>query len=466
VTILFLFSAGEDYLEEWRLELSSLQIPSLNQGRAPWCSVSSNQCWLLDGWRGIPRDSRETALPPEFQVEGVTILFRIRERFTLRILFCSFRTTSFAIGVFRLRRTLDVIVAGSHYFILLLDILLIQDLFVDTDCSLWQSSCVNYCMEITLSFFFGLSRIIPETYRITAIRRLAPVLGLLTLGNLGLTPVNADASLPLTLGEQQLTSVAAAPGGGFWVQVDQVSRWEDVIGDPNGETVAKDGAPGFENIPNRGSIAAIPGREGYWVVTPIGHIFNRGDAPQLCDGQLKNCSGFPNIPFTQFIVGAAGTPTGKGLWALGRDGKVWTAGDAQSYGDVQSDPQVPTGIAATPSGKGYYIVMEDGGVFSFGDAVFYGSTGGKRPGGHHLTGIALSIGDDGKVNGYWLIAEDGAVYTFGQAPFWGNAGITDWKVTSIVSFPAQVPGETSQRTCGYAWAFDNGEVRAVYGTSW
>jgi hypothetical protein len=196
------------------------------------------------------------------------------------------------------------------------------------------------------------------------------------------------------------------------------------------------------------------------VVSDRGDIYARGDALELCNGNLSNCSGFT----TGKIVGAAATPSGKGLWALGRGGKVWTAGDALPYGDAQNDPQVATGIVATPSGKGYYIVKEDGGVFAFGDAVFFGSTGGKKPGGHHVTGMALSIGDDGKVNGYWLIAEDGAVYTFGSAPFWGNAGITDWKVTSIVSFPAQVPGRPAQRTRGYAWVFDNGEVRAVYGS--
>jgi hypothetical protein len=135
-----------------------------------------------------------------------------------------------------------------------------------------------------------------------------------------------------------------------------------------GETLAKDGAPPFENVPVAGNIAAIPGRNGYWVINHNGEIFARGDAPQLCDGRLRNCGGFPEYP-TAFraIVAAAATPTGLGLWAVGRDGKLWTAGDAQAYGDVQNetavdlpsfppelaiDPLVPTGIAATPSGKG------------------------------------------------------------------------------------------------------------------
>jgi hypothetical protein len=317
-------------------------------------------------------------------------------------------------------------------------------------------------MKIALSAFFGISRTRPETYGSTSIRRFAAVLALATFG---LAPMRGLASLHSMQTGTLLTSVAAAPSGGFWVQVDK--GFDDFNYTDDGETLSISGAPDLPNIPVRGSIAAIPGRNGYWVVTDRGRIYARGDAPALCDlGELSNCSGFPDTPLSgQIIVGAAATPTGNGLWALGYDGKVWTAGDAQSYGDVQNDSNVPTGIVATPSGKGYYVVLEDGGVYSFGDARFFGSTGGNKPGGHHVTGLALSIGDDGKANGYWLIADDGAVYTFGQAQFWGNAGITDWKVISIVSFPAPVLGQPPQRTTGYAWVFDNGEVRAVHGAS-
>jgi hypothetical protein len=318
-------------------------------------------------------------------------------------------------------------------------------------------------MKISLFSFFGISRIKPETYRITSIRQQGAALILLTLTILGLAPVPAHASLPSGPWSRS-TSVATAPGGGFWVQVDK-GNW---FFDPTGHTVAKNGAPGFPTVSEPGSIVAVPGGNGYWVVSYNGIIFSR-NAPDLCNNWLKECSDFPEfLGYWDYIVAAAATTSGEGVWAVGRNGKVWAAGDAVSYGDVTKEPDstIPTGIVGTPSGKGYYIVMEDGGVFSFGDAVFHGSTGGKRPGGHHVTGIALSIGDDGKVNGYWLVAEDGAVYTFGSAPFWGNAGITDWKVTSIVSFPAPVLGQPPQRTRGYAWVFDNGEVRAVYGSSW
>jgi hypothetical protein len=82
---------------------------------------------------------------------------------------------------------------------------------------------------------------------------------------------------------------------------------------------------------------------------------------------LGNCTGYPaNPPYSQPIVGVAATPSGAGLWAVDRHGKVWAAGDAVWHGDAQHHG-IPTGIAATPSGKGYYIVDSSGGVYSFGD---------------------------------------------------------------------------------------------------
>jgi hypothetical protein len=315
-------------------------------------------------------------------------------------------------------------------------------------------------MNITIGYFFLSLLAVP---RLPFLRQPLPAWSLLALAFALLAPGAAYGSLPLSwvnqIGASHLTSVAAAPEGGFWVQKDYGTD-----NYPGGQTVPKGGAPGFENISTRGSIAAIPGRNGYWVVSDDGEIFARGDAPQLCEGSLQNCTSFPKgrPNYITMIAGAAVTPTGQGLWAVGRDGKVWATGDAQYFGDAYNDPQVATGIVATPSGKGYYIVKEDGGVFSFGDAVFYGSTGGNRPGGHHLTGIALSIGDDGKVNGYWLAAQDGGVFTFGEAPFWGNPGINPTKVTSIVSFPAPVPGGVPQPTQGYALVHDNGNVGVHY----
>jgi Ricin-type beta-trefoil lectin domain-like len=279
-----------------------------------------------------------------------------------------------------------------------------------------------------------------KTHRVAVFSLIA---ALTILGVLNFRTPHASASLPAAE-RVFLTSIAGAPNGGFWLQLD--GRLDKV----SSGTYAIDGAPGFANVSEPGTIAAIPGKQGYWVVTETGGIFARGLAPALCGGQLSNCSGFPKSPTErQYISAAAATPDGKGLWAVGGDGKLWTAGTAPALGDVTKDKAIPTGIVGTPSGKGYYIVKADGGVFSFGDAVFYGSTGGKRPNGHDATGLALSLDGAGQVIGYWMVFEDGGVFTFGDAPFLGSSGGNGKYAAGI----AALPGGLS-----YAWVHANGQI--------
>jgi len=255
----------------------------------------------------------------------------------------------------------------------------------------------------------------------------------LIVAGLGLVFSMTRASASLPIGDDvNLTSIAAAPNGGFWVQVDGGRTNKD----NGGSRTITLGAPQFANVAERGTIVSIPGQEGYWVVTPKGKIYARGSAPELCGGELNNCSGFdPSGKGT--IVAAAATPDGLGLWAVGRFGAVWTAGSAHPYGDVTKDSKTPTGIVATPSGKGYYIVLDDGGVYSFGDAVFHGSTGGKKPGGKSVTGLAASFDASGKINGYWMVGKDGGVFTYGDAHFLGSSGGDDGgsPVTGIAALP-------------------------------
>jgi hypothetical protein len=322
-------------------------------------------------------------------------------------------------------------------------------------------------IKIYPSFLSVFSGAIAGALRITTTRPSAASLGLLALVLLQLAPGRAHASRPYVptntkLQEQQLTSIAAAPNGGFWIQKDQWNSNRDRQDQEDGQTLSTAGAASFENVSKAGSIAAIPGRNGYWVVSWDGRIFNRGDAPLLCETYLDHCSGFPGgVPDdVERIVAAAARPQGDGLWAVSRKGQVWTAGNARSYGDVQHQSHPVTGIVATPSGNGYYIVAKDGGVFSFGDAVFWGSTGGTPPAQSAITGMALSVGYNGQVNGYWLVGEDGGVHTFGFAPFWGSTGGNDGgsPVTGIVSFPASAHGRPPEVTNGYAWVHRNGHV--------
>jgi hypothetical protein len=243
-----------------------------------------------------------------------------------------------------------------------------------------------------------------------------------------------------------LNSFAPAPNGGFWIQFD------DRTGPLTG-TYPMDGAPKFPSVPVHGTIAAIPGQAGYWIVSGTGDIFARGTAPELCAGKLSNCSGFTGSP--RVITGATANPDGQGLWAVDDHGHVWTAGSAQPYGDVACSTGCllyPSAIVATPSGAGYYIVESDGGVFAFGDAVFFGSTGGQRPGGggHDVTGMALSMNRGGTVDGYWLVADCGIVLDYGHAAHLGDTGGCPAQVPINVISIAAVPNGRS-----YAWLFAN-----------
>jgi hypothetical protein len=139
--------------------------------------------------------------------------------------------------------------------------------------------------------------------------------------------------------------------------------------------------------------------------------------------------------YTRSAVGVARTPTGKGNWAVARDGGVFSAGDAQFYGSTGGMRlnQPVVGIAATPTGRGYWLVAEDGGVFSFGDAQFYGSTGSLK-----LNRPILGMTPTATGRGYWLVARDGGVFAFGDAKFYGSTGAEPpvWPVVDIVATPS------------------------------
>jgi len=181
-------------------------------------------------------------------------------------------------------------------------------------------------------------------YRFSSfIRALAAMPCLLLLLVLGFATTPASASVPNRI-PYSYTSIAAAPEGGFWIQRDE------------GGTVAIEGAPQYESVSGRGSIAAIPDRNAYWVVTTNGVIYARGGAPELCGGFLANCSGFDAMK--QTITGAAAAPDGQGLWAIDEYRHVWTAGNVVSYGDAGNDNQTPSGIVCDAHGT--WLLHRDG----------------------------------------------------------------------------------------------------------
>lgn len=253
-------------------------------------------------------------------------------------------------------------------------------------------------------------------------------------------------------GNMWVTSVAPAPQGGFWIQVNDTAH--------TGKTIVSGPAPVFESVNAPGTIVAVPGKNGYWVVTKRGDIVSRGDAPAFCEGHLSKCSNYPSAPGNKsFVTHAAATPDGLGLWVLGYDGQVWTVGTAQPYGDRQGEDNIyGSAIVPTPSGKGYYILMSDGGVHTRGDAVFFGSTGGQY--GREYTGMVLSKTATGAVNGYWILEEDGGVFTFGDAAFLGSTGGNSSRVTSMFSMDGGIRygWVTYNGTIGYSTSYRRGPV--------
>ncbi|MGJ5814247.1 hypothetical protein [Paludibaculum fermentans] len=220
-----------------------------------------------------------------------------------------------------------------------------------------------------------------------------------------------------------VTNAAQAPNGGFWIQVNDTVN--------GGRTIVSGGAPVFESVNAPGTLVAMPGKNGYWVITKRGDIHARGEAPPLCEGHLSKCSNFPSNPGAgSYVTHAAATPDGRGFWALGDDGQVWTAGTALPYGDARKDTAAAgTAITPTPSGKGYYILKSDGGVHARGDAVFFGSTGGHFQ--REYNGLVLSRTAGGAVNGYWMLEQDGGVHAYGDAVFLGSTGGKASRVTSL-----------------------------------
>jgi ribosomal protein L24E len=151
---------------------------------------------------------------------------------------------------------------------------------------------------------------------------------------------------------------------------------------------------------------------GYWTVGRDGGIFSFGDAP------FAGSTG--GIKLNQPIVGMASNPVGTGYWFVAADGGVFAFGDAKFFGSTGgiklNKPIV--GMAATKTGQGYYLVASDGGIFAFGDAKFRGSTGAVK-----LNKPIVGMATTPNGRGYWLVASDGGVFAFGNgAQFFGSTG--------------------------------------------
>ena len=166
------------------------------------------------------------------------------------------------------------------------------------------------------------------------------------------------------------------------------------------------------NAPTSG-IAATPSGQGYWLVGRDGGVFSHGDAPfhGSMGGQAINAP----------IVGMAVAPGGNGYWLVGADGGVFNFGPgAAFYGSMagQAINAPIVGIAASPNGQGYWLAGADGGVYAFGPgAGFHGSLGGQS-----LNAPIVGIAAAPNGQGYWMAGADGGLFTFGSgAGFFGGA---------------------------------------------
>jgi hypothetical protein len=183
--------------------------------------------------------------------------------------------------------------------------------------------------------------------------------------------------------------------------------------------------PSGRSMPNGScwSIASAADAAGYWILDAFdGKIFTYGDAVSY--GEPAHTAVYKGgSEFWPTAIQMVSTPSGKGYWVLEEGlsglGTIQSFGDAGSYGDEKSIGRQPNGLpvamAPTHDGKGYWIVDSDGGVFAFGDARFYGSMGGRQLA-SSIVGIAVT--HDG--GGYWLVGADGGVFAFGDASFGGS----------------------------------------------
>jgi hypothetical protein len=227
---------------------------------------------------------------------------------------------------------------------------------------------------------------------------------------------------------------ASVSGGAYWLAT------------AGGRILNFGGAAAFDAVPSASivGVAGTPSGNGLWLVGRDGGVFSRGDAGFFGSlGALK---------LNQPIVGIAGTPSGQGYWLVGSDGGLFAFGDAGYYGSLGALPlnKPIVGLAATPSGLGYWMVASDGGMFAFGDAAFLGSMGGTPL---NKPVVGMTAGPDGA--GYWLVASDGGTFSFGNAGFHGSTGALKLvsPIVGIASTPA-ADGYWMVAEDGGVFAFD------------
>jgi hypothetical protein len=177
------------------------------------------------------------------------------------------------------------------------------------------------------------------------------------------------------------------------------------------------------------TILNVANGTGYWLLGRDGGVFSFGNAPFFgSTGGMKL-----NAP----VLSMATTPKKDGYWLLARDGGVFSFGAAGFFGST-GDKKLNSpivGMVPTPSGQGYWLYAEDGGVFTFGDAPFEGTPASESP---NSPIVAMLATRDGR--GYWLVTKTGKVYAYGTAR--AMAGVDDIALNfPIVGMAASPSGD-------------------------
>ena len=214
--------------------------------------------------------------------------------------------------------------------------------------------------------------------------------------------------------EARETVLCDAPEATYSGKTFRVSVEPDCIGRPERLSYATlmrykhiDATAPVVDTADNGNFSAdlLRAKIGYWLVGRDGGIFSFGDAP------FAGSTG--GMKLNQPIVGMASNPAGTGYWFVASDGGVFAFGDAKFYGstgNIKLNKPI-VGMAVTPNGRGYWLVASDGGVFAFGNgAQFHGSTGNIK-----LNQPIIGLVPTNSNDGYWFVAADGGIFNFGDA---------------------------------------------------
>jgi hypothetical protein len=174
------------------------------------------------------------------------------------------------------------------------------------------------------------------------------------------------------------------------------------------------------------AISATPSGHGYWLLGRDGGIFSFGDA--AFHGSMGA------VRLNGPIIDLAPTPTGNGYWLLGRDGGIFSFGDARFFGSAAHANETFTAIVVAPGGAGYWLVADNGDVHPFGAAADVGTLAGAGLNAR-VTAAALAPG-----GGLWLLGADGGVFSMGGAPFLGGASVAVGYEAVALAVPGDGPG--------------------------